>query len=388
MRNLIQKNKWLLLLLVLVLTACGSDNDNSQPVTQPATGANNQLLAIFPVDQLGDQGYADNVMSAVTNLMELNSQIGKDTLDVMFFQPVEDKEMIPEIKRWLKKGVNLFYGEPYKRRLLLLTDSYMLDWIPDFLDDLQPTDEILVLRAIDEDVAPIAAALGLEGRLHAINISVAGSVRKFREYVDSAQVVYKDEKSELKANFVQIPVFRIYPDSIYHYRDSLVEALTEVLPETELVSQTYMATVGDALWSEEYEKPLIQVAYDMADEMMKYYKNPSTHWSCAVVDFGSANGGWDFFLLNTYGRHYVTLMLDAQPSSFLDRMAITRHFGRAVEEWVMRWMAKPVGEMPVFEGHGHWDEYCTDNIEFYIDMLEQYRYLDNDDNDDEMLFNE
>lgn len=364
------KNKWLLLLFMLVLTACSSsDNDDPQPVPQPSTGANNQLLVIFPVDQLGDQGYADEVMKGVTSLMELNSREEADTLDVMFLLPLEAERMISEIRRWLNEDTNLFYGRPYNRRLLLLTDSYMLSWIKEFSEALKPTDEILVLRAIDEDVKPVAAELGLEGRLHAVNITVAGSVRKFREFVDTCQVLFSDNESFLTRSAAQIPMFRIYPDSIYHYRDSLMETLKEELPKSELELKTFLTEVGDVLWSVEYQKSLIQVSYDMAEETHKYFRSPSTRWSYAVVDLGSANGGWDFYMMYASGQIYATLMLDAQASVFLDRMVITRKFGMAVEEWVNRWLQQPVGTMPVFEGHGTWDEYCTDNIDYQISNI-------------------
>ena len=353
-------------MLVLVMASCGSDKDETKIVYEPVTGSNNQLLVIFPVDQLGDRGFVDDVMASVSNLMELNRRLGTDTLDVMYFQPEESFQMIPEIKRWLNEGRNPFYGEPYGRRLLLLTDSYMLSWIEEFSDDLLPNDEILVLRATDEDVKPVADKLGLGNRLHAVNISMAGSIRKFRMIADSINDIYADKAPDAEPCLDQIPVFRIYPDSVYHYRDSLVETLHEVLPETELVMQTFIEDVGSELWSVEYEKSLVHVAYDMAEEMYKYYKNPAVRWTCAIVDMGSANGGWDFYILNAEKDMYLTLMIDAQMSLFLDRMVVWREFGRAVEEWVMRWMQEPVGSMPVFEGHGNWDGYCSDNIDFML----------------------
>jgi hypothetical protein len=146
-----------------------------------------------------------------------------------------------------------------------------------------------------------------------------------------------------------------------------------VFPETELQTQTFLEEVGDALWSIEYEKPLIQVAYDMAEEMMKYFKNSSSGMTYAVVDLGAANGGWDFYLLNTYGRIYTTLMLDATPSPLMNRMAITRKFGKAVDGWVKNWLQQPVGSMPVFEGHGTWDGYCVDDIDRLMKVLSDYR---------------
>jgi hypothetical protein len=375
MNSLTNKSKWLLLmLLAFVLSACSSDKDETPPVAPMATGSSNELLVIFPVDQLGDSGYADEVMSGITSLRALNMNLGTDTLDVLFFMPLECNQMITEISEWLKEGENPFYGVPYKRRLLILADSYMLDWIEDFREDMRPNDEILVLRAVEEDVKPVAAALGLEGRLHALNISAAGSVRKFREFADTMMALYKDEvMDDMKPSFEKMPLFRIYHDTLYHYRDSLAETLAEVFPETELQTQTFLEEVGDALWSIEYEKPLIQVAYDMAEEMMKYFKNSSSGMTYAVVDLGAANGGWDFYLLNTYGRIYTTLMLDATPSPLMNRMAITRKFGKAVDGWVKNWLQQPVGSMPVFEGHGTWDGYCVDDIDRLMKVLSDYR---------------
>ena len=79
---------------------------------------------------------------------------------------------------------------------------------------------------------------------------------------------------------------------------------------------------------------------------------------------GAANNGADMFLMTT--NQYVLvimLMLDAETNTDLIRFSVTRHFDRAVNNWVQLWLNTPGITMPRMEIHGAWDGYCTDDID-------------------------
>ena len=71
--NMLNRLTYLFVLFALVLTSCSkSDEDDQQPTpdVQPAKGATLQVMVAFAPGQLGDQGFADNVMKSVVLMQQ------------------------------------------------------------------------------------------------------------------------------------------------------------------------------------------------------------------------------------------------------------------------------------------------------------------------------
>jgi hypothetical protein len=129
------------------------------------------------------------------------------------------------MEQWLKNPVNGYTGQNYKRRLLVLTEPYMLDWLNE--KSLRDSDEVLVLKAIGEDVDNYAG-IGLGNRLHSLNISASISARRFSQYMD-ARIAREIERGyESRINKDMVTLLRLFSNEEVNYRDSLSETLEEL----------------------------------------------------------------------------------------------------------------------------------------------------------------
>ena len=172
--------------MLLIVLSCSKQPAQPQQPEQPAaeaTGAPMQVMALFGPGQLGDNGYADSVMSGLYSLKREGTLPDADSLDVRFISADTYTETNNQLASWLKNSSNPFYGKPYKRRLVVITEPYMLEWFDELYAQLGDTDEVLVLKMNEDDVRIAAEDYVLGERIHGLNISAAASARAFCRYM-------------------------------------------------------------------------------------------------------------------------------------------------------------------------------------------------------------
>ena len=139
------------LLTAFSLGSCSKDDNGSQPdpIVKPS-GAPLMVMIVFAPGQLGDGGYADKVFEGIHLLRAFADKSGSDTLDVDFISTYNRQATREALQAWAEKPQNPFNGEDYKKRLLVLTEPYMIDWLDDIKDTLQQTDHVLMLKTSEK----------------------------------------------------------------------------------------------------------------------------------------------------------------------------------------------------------------------------------------------
>jgi hypothetical protein len=344
--------KILFLLLALgMMAACSSDNDEPEAV-QPV--ARVQIMTVFAPGQLGDQGYADRVMKGVNTLMK--DDAGLDSVEVNFIASYDVETTCAMMADWVGRRASVLDGTPNSRRLLVLTEPYMVKWIADMKNQLTANDEVLLLKADANDVEAAAQTLGMTGRVHGLNISAASAVRHFEE----ARKAYYEAIGE---NEIETNMMRLYTDSVVNYRDSICETIMEMSPDIDYVPGFHIFDQGGVVYSTEFQETAFQTAYSLCG-LMSWLAAISESRLFTIVDLGSANSGAEFFLMGSNeDMRVIMVMLDGESNTALHRFAIIRDFDRALDGWTQQWLRQPLGTMPLMELHGGWDGYCTDDID-------------------------
>ena len=346
------------LLAAVLFVGCKSDDDKSTPAP-PAPRV--QVTTVFAPGQLGDMGYADRVMKGVSTLKK------SDTNDVEVSIISSDKvettrQMLTD---WAATTSSSIDGASYSRRLLVLTEPYMVAWVAQVKSQLKTTDEVLLLKASEADVQAAAQTLGMDGRVYGLNISAASSVKRF----DEMRKQYCLWKS-LNTDTVETGMVRLYDEGVVTYRDSVGETLKELSPKHEPYLFSLIDKAGEQ-YSTRYEVTAFEAAYHvcglcyaMAIQRADSLENERAFKTFVITDLGSANNGADFFLVSTNQRiGVIMLMLDAESNIDMLRFAAIRHFDRALANWTQQWLKLPATSMPRMEMHGGWDGYCTDDID-------------------------
>lgn len=351
------------LFFAILLTSCNR-NEIIQPQfreTGSNTGAPLQIMVVFAPGQLGDRGYADQVMKGIDQLKQFNRTAKSDTLDVEFISNPDFTSTLQSLKEWVTNPVNPYYGNLYERRLLVLTEPYMMTWMDDTVcTSLRTADEVLVLKTDESDISTAAARYGLGCRLHGLNISAAASVRRFIRWWNLYSGFYEEPL------YPKMNLFRLYDDDIAFHRDSIYEVLSEELPAMGIMlSDSCYFDDNEQFYSTTNPQVLMESGYATAHACMSAFRTNGTD-VFSIVDFGSANIGWDYYLIGHNRNLELQIMiLDAEPVFDLNRFAVVRRFSDAMALWGESWSHSAVGEMPVMEIHGRWDNYCTDDIPIY-----------------------
>ena len=363
---------FLMLLMAAIATGCSKDNDDSEvPSPKTATGATMSVAVMFAPGQLGDMGFADNVLEGVYRLKVLDHQAQPDTLDVEFLAGADLDAAKDMVEDWFGNAYNYYTAKLYERRLLVLTEPFMVDWVEPFKTHFTEWDEVLVMKMNQDDVAKAASRLGLGNRLHGINISAASSVRRYCQYIwqtireaeeDYQMTVDDDDPDDdyKPLNCNEMLLFRLYDSEKVAYRDSVYEVLNEELgEETEIVYYSVATTVGDGIFSGEEQNSILQEAYKYGQLMSGIYNEERSSFHFA--DLGSAAQGMGYYFMGkNYGINVLTL--DTQ---LTNQWWVRRDFGRAFYNWTVQWMrADAIGTMPAIQEFGGWNSnYVTDNIE-------------------------
>lgn len=370
--SIILRASVLTMLTFLISVACSDDNPLEEPLPLQEHGVPFQVTVVFAPGQLGDKGYADNVMIGVGLLngfagSQADSIVaGTDSCNVQFISTFDTDDTRKVLKSWAGKPANPFYEGDYKRRLLVLTEYFMIDWLADISDTLRPDDEVLLLKVNESDVRQAAATYGLEGRLHGLNISAAHLVRKYCRYMEWCIEYLQDEEFDSHYNISVIPYYRLYDTDVVTYRDSVYETLAEELGEgSEIQVNSILRKNDTSTYSVLVGSNVMQMAYRFGQLMQQAYKEKG--YSFAVTDLGSGNTGWNYYV---FGQDDPTmfemLMLDTQEVVRLNLHYIYRRWDTAIYQWGKEWMSHQTGQMPAMKLYTHGDM-CEDNIPIMYD---------------------
>lgn len=367
---------FLMLLVAAIATGCSKDDDdNGTPGQETATGATMSVTVVFAPGQLGDMGFADNVLEGVYRLKVLDHQAQPDTIDVNYLAGADldaAKEMVED---WFDDAYNIYTAKPFERRLLVLTEPFMVDWMEPLKERFLDIDEVLVLKMNKDDVDKAATRLGLGSRLHGLNISAASSARRYCQYIrETIEEAEEEHEAEIESgeasdddpdykplNCDNMCYFRLYEPDKVALRDSVYEVLKEELGgRTEIVFNFMATTVGDGIYTGEEQNSILQEAYKYGQLLSDLYTEERSRFHFA--DLGSAAQGLGFYFMGRQSDVDV-LSLDTQLAS---QWWVRRDFGTALFNWTAQWMrSDALGTMPAAEEFGGWNSnYVTDNIQF------------------------
>ena len=342
-------------LAALLLTGCKSDDNDPTPA-KPSERV--QVMTVFAPSQLGDMGYADRVMKGVSSLKNTNA----DGVDVSFIASDNVSTTRQMLKDWAGTTSSAVDGAVYSRRLLVLTESYMVDWLVDVKSNLKETDEVLLLKVSEDDVQAAAQKLGMANRVHGLNISATESVKRF----DELRKQYC-RLTGLQTDSTSIELIRLYNKGVVEYRDSINETLIDLSPTHQEPDPFSIIDKAGEQYSEEYQLTAFEAAYHVCGIIHGLAWMKSAFKAFVISDLGSANNGAEMYLVSTNQKILVImLMLDAESNTDMIRFSIMRHFDRALANWAQQWLDQPAASMPAMKKHGAWDGYCTDDIDTEI----------------------
>lgn len=366
---------FLMLLVAAIATGCSKDDDdNGTPGQETATGATMSVTVVFAPGQLGDMGFADNVLEGVYRLKVLDHQAQPDTIDVNYLAGADldaAKEMVED---WFDNGYNIYTAKPFERRLLVLTEPFMVDWMEPLKERFLDIDEVLVLKMNKDDVDKAATRLGLGSRLHGLNISAASSARRYCQYIrQTIEEAEENHQAEIESgeasdddpdykplNCDNMCYFRLYEPDKVALRDSVYEVLKEELGgRTEIVFNFMVTTVGDGIYTGEEQNSILQEAYKYGQLLSDLYTEERSRFHFA--DLGSAAQGLGFYFMGRQSDVDV-LSLDTQ---LANQWWVRRDFGTALFNWTAQWMrSDAIATMPASQVFGGWNSnYVTDNIQ-------------------------
>ena len=353
----------LALLTITCLVACNKDDDEPQSAPEPVSefqGAPMNVLVVFAPGQLGDEGYADKVFNGIQMLEALYERYLTDTIDVHYISTYSRQATLETMQSWVKDTHNPFYENDYQRRLLVLTEPFMLEWLVEIKDSLRTTDDVLMLKTSEALIDEYAEKTGLGDRLHGMNISAAESIKKFCVYADSLiSWTYEDYGQELTRDV--LPMFRLYSDEEVDYQDSVYTAMHDIwCDETTIELTPLSCNTGEGIYAEDGTSATT-LAYTMADNMGIYAENYGYYFT--IVDIGSAITGWNYYLFGEEHRMFVSLHLDGTENT-LCSYYVSRQFDYALMMWVIEWIKGHT--IPKMIWHGAWDNFCVDNLPMMI----------------------
>jgi len=349
-------NKYYLVWFLAALLILAGCNRNNGPET--VTGATTDIMIVFAPGQLGDRGYADSVMDGLALLNATDKNYDHNIMELEFISGFNAPDSQASMAKWLKDPMNPFTGVDYEKRLLVLTEPFMVQWLIPEASSVRPEDEVLLLKVDEEDVDAAARATGLGDRIHGLNISAAGNISRYCEFV-------KQYSQQNNCPLEEIPIFRVFNEenSDYQYRDEIIPAFQEHLPDALIYTLSLADELGgeEDILSTQKQSAVMEKAFEMAEIMHDLCED--FDYRFAVVELGSANSGFDYYLLGQAANDRLQhLMIDASPMAGLNRYWVNRRFDKALLLWGYSWAQNPAGTMPKMDLHSHWDGYSDDNL--------------------------
>ena len=386
--NMLNRLTYLFILFALVLTSCSkSDEDDQQPTpdVQPAKGATLQVMVAFAPGQLGDQGFADNVMKSVVLMQQQQKHAEVDSINIEFIALYSFGDTRQRLRAWAAEPANPYYNHDYERRLLVLTEPYMAQWLGDINTLLRPTDEVLLLRATEAEVQEAATTYALDQRLHALNIDIGPFIRMYANFMKKDLEMWRriyeanheeDEEEDDDdwyddwdddddtydvpvPDHVRVYVYRQYEPTVVKYSDNMEELLRQELgPEAEIIKLYVDNLLDDGHYNEgannNYLETVYQTTYQIGqqcyEEGLSYIIFDLGIWNTSAIRY-----------MNINEHSLDALMIDATTdyspgfSCFMKR-----DYSRALQEWVNDWCQQPAVTMPQIRTLG--DDYITHDI--------------------------
>jgi hypothetical protein len=113
--------------------------------------------------------------------------------------------------------------------MLVITEQFMFPMVATVSHNRE-TDEVLLMKANDDDVIAAAEKNDMGHRVYGLNISAARSIRRFCRFMEE-EIVRKKER--FNRNVLNKPLMyqRLYDSELIVYRDSVYETLAEELGE-------------------------------------------------------------------------------------------------------------------------------------------------------------
>ena len=373
MRNRILRTLATLLSLSLTLASCQNDEEGQAELLPE--GNELQVMAVFAPGQLGDYGFADNVLNGLIQLKQGNEAITDATVDADFISRYDFPSTRRAVEEWLGNPVNPVNSKTYTRRLLVLTEPFMAGWLMTCKDLLRQTDEVLVLKVIQEDIDAANDTLKLGDRLHAVNISMSEPIRRFCKTVQW-YVENQNEDDSVRINTELFPTYRLYSEELKPSRDSIYETMKEEMEDVGFLKMFFFAKDSEGYPMPIYgSNTLEQRLSFLLQSFIEIYRYGMIFPIC---DFGISNSAIDFYMMNHTDVLFQPLLLDAGPSK-VDRLYILRPFDRVLSDWVWRWTQTETGAMPVTEVHGDWDGFpCETNL----DPFDDKEYWEDEEDED------
>ena len=330
------------------LLSCRDDVDiEPEPVVIAKKGVPYEVMVAFTPGQLGDRGYADNVLSGV-NMLSRFADMFADTLEVQFnvrfISPYSMDDLKQSIEVWARNAANPFMDDSYKRRLLVLTEPYMTAWLADVKTYLRETDEVLIMKADEAYTQQVANTYGLGNRAHGLNYDLAPSIRLYCDNV-RWMIDNPDYAPGFFGDKPEVVIMRRFNTKQNYYCDGIEDVIRQQLGNDVNLTVYALADYvqADDL-SEQTNVAYIQAAYTAAAQLDQHFQQ--TGYGFVIADMGTCNFGMLNYLLGSPLYHYEVVMLDSNPYTY-NYMAICRQ-GGAVMTWIADWMRQPTAAMPRF----------------------------------------
>jgi len=387
---------YLFISFALVLTSCSKDDEGGQqpapvPVPTPDTltveGAKLQVMVVFAPGQLGDQGYADNVMDSIVQ-MQQQQKLGKaDSINIDFIALYSFQDTRQRLRDWAAEPANPYYNHDYDRRLLVLTEPYMTRWIGDFDSLLRPTDEVLLLKATEADLQKVAATSALNQRLHALNIDMSPTLRWYATYITEnlkqSKIIWDanheegeneeeeyddwyddwdddwyDEREAPIPDHVKLYIYRQYDPTVVTYSDGMEEVLRQELGPDAEINMLYVENkLDDGNFNEGTKNSYLETVYQTAYQISEQgYEEGRSYF---IFDLGVWNIGAVNFMENGFCS-FSALMIDACVDYEVGADVIKNDYGHALQDWVNDWCQQPAATMPQNRTLG--SDYITDDM--------------------------
>lgn len=394
---------YLFISFALVLTSCSKDDEGEQqpapaPLPTPDTltveGAKLQVMVVFAPGQLGDQGYADNVMDSIVQ-MQQQQKLGKaDSINIDFIALYSFQDTRQRLRDWAAEPANPYYNHDYDRRLLVLTEPYMTRWISDFDSLLRPTDEVLLLKATEADLQKVAATSALNQRLHALNIDMSPTLRWYATYITENLKLNKmiwdanheegenedeedddwyddwddeEEREILIPDHVKLYIYRQYDPTVVTYSDGMEEVLRQELgPDAEINMLYVENTLDDGNFNEGTKNSYLETVYQTAYQISE--QGYEEGYSYFIFDLGV----WNIGAVNFMGNgifSFSGLMIDACVDYNVGAYVIKHDYGHALQDWVIDWCQQPAATMP--QNRTLDNGYITDDLPASVNDVER-----------------
>ena len=318
-----------------------------------------EVMVVFAPRQLGDKGYADNVMEGINKLSYLDNDNDSVGLDVHFISPRSFRAMSDAINEWVFSSSIPYADGNYRRRLLVLTEPVLFPMVA-AISRYSKTAEVLLLKANEDDVIAAAQEKDMSNRVYGLNISAARSIHRFCRFTEE-EIVRKKKRFNRDVVNKPLTYLHLYEREYVAYRDSVYETLAEELGESNVNASYVSSEMAEGLTTEDFEYTVMEYAYLTAGLAQTVYEK--TNQGFYVIDLGSGNRGWDYWLMGFSEDEdiYQTLIIDGSESPLYHRYYVKREFGNALAEWCVKWAKRESGTMPRFTLKSG-DAYCIDNL--------------------------